>query len=224
MTRAHALEALFELVGSAKDSAKAAKGAKACVITGIYRVGNRVFAVPDGETAVEVKGNERIALSAEDFAKYVRPETAALFGGYLQGIDDATIETLLAIFREAAGIVAPDLSDVAPPAQVTVPEGWDRNNLGAKYDTAISKKIFEAQKKLLRRVGWAAARRLAVWLGSDGKNYLVVPKGIFDLSTGGRIDGEIRGKRVDGTLPRRVKPSEMVRIDAYLDALLAKLG
>jgi len=224
MTRAHALEALFELVGAAKDTVKAAKGAKACVITGIYRVGNRVFASPDGETAVEVKGNEKIALTSEDFARYVRPENAVLFGGHLQGIDDATIETLLAIFREAAGIVAPDLADVAPPAQVTVPEGWDRNNLRSKFDTAISKKIFEAQKKLIRRVGWAAARRLAVWLGSDGKNYLVAPKGIFDLATGSRIEGEIRGKRVDGTLPRSVKPSEMVRIDAYLDALLAKLG
>jgi len=223
MTRAHALEALFDLVASTKDAVKATKGAKACVVTGVYRVGNRVFAVPDGETAVEVKGNERIALSAEEFAKCVRPETAALFGGHLQGIDDATIETLLAIFREAAGIVAPDLSDVVPPAQVTVPEGWDRNNLGAKYDTAISKKIFEAQKKLLRRVGWAAARRLAVWLGSDGKNYLVTPKKIYDLSNGAPVD-EVRGRKVDGTLPRRVKPSEMVRIDAYLDALLAKLG
>jgi hypothetical protein len=223
MTRAHALEALFDLVAATKDAVKAAKGAKACVVIGVYRVGNRVFAVPDGETAVEVKGNERIALSAEDFAKYVRPETAALFGGHLQGIDDATIEMLLAIFREAAGIVAPDLSDVVPPAQVTVPEGWDRNNLGAKFDTAISKKIFEAQKKLLRRVGWTAARRLAVWLGSDGKNYLVTPKKIYDLSNGAPVD-EVRGRKVDGTLPRRVKPSEMVRIDAYLDALLAKLG
>ena len=223
MTRAHALEALFDLVAATKDAVKAQKGVKACIVTGVYRVGNRVFAVPDGETAVEVKGNERIALSAEEFAKYVRPETAALFGGHLQGIDDATIETLLAIFREAAGIVAPDLSDVAPPAQVTVPEGWDRNNLGAKYDTAISKKIFEVQKKLLRRVGWNAARRLAVWLGSDGKNYLVTPKKIYDLSTGAPVD-EVRGRKVDGTLPRRVKPSEMVRIDAYLDALLAKLG
>ena len=223
MTRAHALEALFELVGSAKDSVKAAKGAKACVITGIYRIGNRVFAVPDGETAVEVKGNERIALSAEDFVKYVRPETAALFGGHLQGIDDATIETLLAIFREAAGIVAPDLADVAPPASVTVPAGWDRDNLRSKFDTAISKKIFEAQKKLLRRVGWNAARRLAVWRGNEGKSYLVTPKKIYDLSTGAPVD-EVRGRKVDGTLPRRVKPSEMVRIDAYLDALLAKLG
>jgi len=222
MTRAHALEALFDLVGSAKDVAKAQKGTKACVITGIYRVGNRVFASVDGETAVEVKGSEKIALSSEEFAKYVRPENAALFGGHLQGIDDATIETLLAIFREAAGIVVPDLTDVAPPVQVTVPEGWDRNNLGAKYDTAISKKIFEAQKKLIRRVGWTAARRLAVWLGSDGKNYLVTPKKIYELSTGAPVD-EVRGRKVDGTLPRRVKPSEMVRIDAYLDALLAKL-
>jgi len=223
MTRAHALEALFDLVGAAKDTVKATKGAKACVITGIYRVGNRVFASPDGETAVEVKGNERIALSSEEFAKYVRPENAALFGGHLQGIDDATIEALLAIFREAAGIVTPDLADVAPPAQVTVPAGWDRDNLGAKFDTAISKKIFEAQKRLIRRVGWAAARRLAVWLGSDGKNYLVTPKKIYELSTGAPVD-EVRGRKVDGTLPRRVKPSEMVRIDAYLDALLAKLG
>jgi len=222
MTRAHALEALFELVGAAKDSVKAAKGAKACVITGIYRVGNRIFVVPDGETAVEVKGSERIALSSEEFAKYVRPENAALFGGHLQGIDDATIEALLAIFREATGIVVPDLADVVPPVQVTVPEGWDRNNLGAKYDTAISKKIFEAQKKLIRRVGWTAARRLAVWLGSDGKNYLVTPKKIYELSTGTPVD-EVRGRKVEGTLPRRVKPSEMVRIDAYLDALLAKL-
>jgi len=222
MPRAHALEALFDLVGLTKDSVKAAKGVKACVIAGIYRVGNRVFASVDGETAVEVKGSERIALTSEDFAKYVRPENAALFGGHLQGIDDATIETLLAIFREAAGIVTPDLADVAPPAQVTVPAGWDRDNLGAKYDTAISKKIFEAQKKLILRVGWAAARRLAVWLGSDGKNYLVTPKKIYELSTGAPVD-EVRGRKVDGTLPRRVKPSEMVRIDAYLDALLAKL-
>ena len=222
MTRAHALEALFELVGAAKDVAKVQKGAKACVITGIYRVGNRVFASVDGETAVEVKGNERIALTSEEFAKYVRPENAALFGGHLQGIDDATIEALLSIFREAAGIVAPDFADVAPPAQVTVPAGWDRDNLGAKYDTAISKKIFEAQKKLIRRVSWTAARRLAVWLGSDGKNYLVTPKKIYELSTGAYVN-EVCGRKVDGTLPRRVKPSEMVRINAYLDALLAKL-
>jgi len=222
MTRAHAFEALFELVGSAKDVAKAQKGTKAYVVTGIYRVGNRIFAVPDGETAVEVKGSEKIALSSEDFAKYVRPENAVLFGGPLQGIDDATIEVLLSIFREAAGIVAPDLADVAPPAQVTVPAGWDRNNLRAKFDTAISKKIFEAQKKLIRRVSWTAARRLAVWSGSDGKNYLVTPKKIYELSTGDPVD-EVRGRKVDGTLPRRVKPSEMVRIDAYLDALLAKL-
>ena len=222
MTRAHALEILIDLVGSAKDVAKAAKGAKSCVVTGIYRVGNRVFASVDGETAVEVKGSEKIALTSEDFARYVRPENAVLFGGHLQGIDDATIETLLAIFREAAGIVVPDLADVAPPAQVTVPGGWDRNNLRSKFDTAISKKIFEAQKKLIRRVGWTAARRLAVWIGSDGKNYLVTPKKIYELSTGAPVD-EVRGKRVDGTLPRSVKPSEMVRIDAYLDALLAKL-
>ena len=224
MNRVDLQYAVADAIEKARAAVKSRKGLRVAMRVGAYRVGNRIFACLDGENAVEVKGSEKIALSVEDFAKYVRPETAALFGGHLQGIDDATIETLLAIFREAAGIVAPDLSDVAPPAQVTVPEGWDRNNLGAKYDTAISKKIFEAQKKLLRRVGWAAARRLAVWLGSDGKNYLVVPKGIFDLSTGGRIEGEIRGKRVDGTLPRRVKPSEMVRIDAYLDALLAKLG
>jgi hypothetical protein len=223
MTRAHALEALFDLVGLAKDSVKAAKGAKACVIAGIYRVGNRVFVSVDGETAVEVKGEEKIALSTEDFARYVRPENAALFGGHLQGIDDTTIETLLAIFRESAGIVAPDLSDVAPPVQVTVPEGWDRNNLRAKFDTAIEKKIFEAQKKLLRRVGWKAARRLAVWRGNDGKSYLVTPKKIYDLSTGEPVN-EVCGRKIEGGLPRSVKPSEMVRIDAYLDALLAKLG
>jgi hypothetical protein len=198
---------------------------KACVVTGIYRVGNRVFCSTDGENAVEVKGNEKIALSGEEFARFVRPENATLFGSQLGGIDDATIETLLAIFREAAGIVAPDLSGVVPPTQVEVPAGWDRDGLRAKYDTAISKKIHEARKKLIRRVSWAAARRLAVWAGSDGKNYLVVPpRGIFELATGNPIEGEIRGRKIDGTLPRSIKPSEMVRIAAYLDALLAKLG
>jgi len=56
--------------------------------------------VPDGETAVEVKGEEKIALSTEDFARYIRPENDLTMSFEFNGISVDALNTLLTLFRE----------------------------------------------------------------------------------------------------------------------------
>jgi len=102
MNRVDLQHAVADAIEKARAAVKSRKGIRTAMRVGAYRVGNRVFACLDGETAVEVKGSEKIALSAEDFAKYVRPENDLTMSFEFSGIALDTLNALLAMFREVA--------------------------------------------------------------------------------------------------------------------------
>jgi len=102
MNRVDLQHAVADAIEKARAAVKSRKGIRTAMRVGAYRVGNRVFACLDGETAVEVKGSEKIALSAEDFAKYVRSENDLTMSFEFSGIVLDTLNALLAMFREVA--------------------------------------------------------------------------------------------------------------------------
>ena len=102
MNRVDLQHAVADAIEKARAAVKSRKGIRTAMRVGAYRVGNRVFACLDGETAVEVKGSEKIALSAEDFAKYVRSENDLTMSFEFSGIALDTLNALLAMFREVA--------------------------------------------------------------------------------------------------------------------------
>jgi hypothetical protein len=69
---------------------------------GAYRVGGRVFACLDGQTAIEIKGNETVAVPNEEFGRYVRPENDLTASYEFNGIPIDTLNVLLQKFREVA--------------------------------------------------------------------------------------------------------------------------
>jgi len=102
MNRVDLQHEVANAIEKARAAVKSRKGLRAAMRVGAYRVGNRVFACLDGETAVEVKGNEKIALSAEDFARYVRPENDLTMSFEFSGIALDTLNGLSRLFREVA--------------------------------------------------------------------------------------------------------------------------
>ena len=102
MNRVDLQHEVANAIEKARAAVKSRKGLRAAMRVGAYRVGNRVFACLDGETAVEVKGNEKIALSAEDFARYVRPENDLTMSFEFNGISIDTLNGLSRLFREVA--------------------------------------------------------------------------------------------------------------------------
>jgi len=102
MNRVDLQIAVADTIEKARAAVKSRKGLRVAMHVGAYRVGNRVFACLDGENAVEVKGNERIALSSEEFAKYVRPENDLTMSYEFNGISIDTLNALSCLFREVA--------------------------------------------------------------------------------------------------------------------------
>jgi len=102
MNRVDLQYAIADAIEKARAAVKSRKGLRAAMRVGAYRIGNRIFACLDGENAVEVKGNERIALSSEEFAKYVRPENDLTMSFEFSGIALDTLNALLAMFCEVA--------------------------------------------------------------------------------------------------------------------------
>jgi len=102
MNRVDLQYAVADAIEKARAAVKSRKGLRVAMRVGAYRVGNRIFACLDGETAVEVKGNEKIVLTSEDFVKYVRPENDLTMSFEFSGIALDTLNALLAMFREVA--------------------------------------------------------------------------------------------------------------------------
>ena len=102
MNRVDLQHEVANAIEKARAAVKSRKGLRAAMRVGAYRVGNRVFACFDGENAVEVKGSEKIALSAEDFARYVRPENDLTMSFEFSGIALDTLNCLSRLFREVA--------------------------------------------------------------------------------------------------------------------------
>jgi len=102
MNRVDLQHEVANAIEKARAAVKSRKGLRVAMRVGAYRVGNRVFACFDGENAVEVKGSERIALTSEEFAKYVRPENDLTMSFEFIGIALDTLNALLAMFREVA--------------------------------------------------------------------------------------------------------------------------
>jgi hypothetical protein len=102
MNRVDLQHEVANAIEKARAAVKSRKGLRVAMRVGAYRVGNRVFASLDGETAFEVKGSERIALTSEEFSKYVRPENDLTMSFEFSGIALDTLNALLAMFREVA--------------------------------------------------------------------------------------------------------------------------
>jgi len=102
MNRVDLQIAVANTIEKARAAVKSRKGLRAAMRVGVYRVGNRVFACLDGENAVEVKGNERIALTSEEFGRYVRPENDLTMSYEFNGISIDTLNALSRLFREVA--------------------------------------------------------------------------------------------------------------------------
>jgi hypothetical protein len=102
MNRVDLQHEVANAIEKARAAVKSRKGLRTAMRVGAYRVGNRIFASTDGETAVEVKGNDKIALSSEDFARYVRPENDLTMSYEFNGISIDTLHALSHLFREVA--------------------------------------------------------------------------------------------------------------------------
>ena len=104
MNRVDLQHEVANAIEKARAAVKSRKGLRVAMRVGVYRIGNRVFACFDGENAVEVKGSERIALTSEEFAKYVRPEDDLTMSFEFSGISLDALNTLLSMFREVAAL------------------------------------------------------------------------------------------------------------------------
>jgi hypothetical protein len=102
MNRVDLQFAVADAIEKARATVKSKKGLRAAMRVGAYRVGNRIFASFDGESAVEIKGNETVALPNEDFNRYVRPEYGLTASYEFNGVPVESLNTLLASFREVA--------------------------------------------------------------------------------------------------------------------------
>jgi len=77
------------------------KGLRNARRVGVYRLGNRIFACLDGESAVEVKGG-RILRPVRRIDRYIRPENRLAMSFEFDGVPTETLEILLKMFREVA--------------------------------------------------------------------------------------------------------------------------
>ena len=102
MNRVDLQHAVADAIEKAKIAVKSRKGARAGVRTGVYKVGNRLFASLDGESLNEVKGEQVFDVPAADFGKYVRPENDLTMSYEFNGISIDTLNGLSRLFREVA--------------------------------------------------------------------------------------------------------------------------
>jgi hypothetical protein len=100
MNRVNAQIELEKVIDQARVVVKSKKELRDAVRLGIYRVGNRTFAVTDSTTAYEVKDGQLVALTTEEYAKYVRPENVISASYEFKVLTDKEIETLTKLFGE----------------------------------------------------------------------------------------------------------------------------
>jgi hypothetical protein len=65
---------LENTIEQARMHVKSKKSLRDAVRVGVYQAGKRIFAVTDANTAYEVKDGQLVALSQEEYTKYIRPE------------------------------------------------------------------------------------------------------------------------------------------------------
>jgi hypothetical protein len=102
MNRVNMQIALEKKIDEARMAVKAKKSLRDAVRVGIYAVGKRVFAVTDSVTAYEVKDGQLTQLSAEDYAKYIRPENILDASYQFRDIPTDALNTLTKLFDEVA--------------------------------------------------------------------------------------------------------------------------
>jgi hypothetical protein len=78
------------------------KGLRNAMRVGVYRLGNRIFACLDGESAVEVKGGRILRPVRRRIDRYIRPENKLAMSFEFDGVPTETLEILLKMFREVA--------------------------------------------------------------------------------------------------------------------------
>jgi len=102
MNRVNMQIALEEKIEQARLTIKAKKSLRDAVRVGIYAVGKRIFAATDANTAYEVKDGQLTQLSAEDYAKYIRPENILAASYEFKVLGDKELDTLMKLFTEVA--------------------------------------------------------------------------------------------------------------------------
>ena len=89
-------------VGWARLVVNDRKGLRNAMRVGVYRLGDRIFACLDGESAVEVKGDRILRPVRRQIDRYIRPENRLAMSFDFDGIPSETLEILLKMFRKIA--------------------------------------------------------------------------------------------------------------------------
>jgi hypothetical protein len=104
MNRVDLQVALADAIEKAKIAVKSRKGARAGVRTGVYKVGNRVFASLDGESLNEVEGERVFDVPAGEVSKYMQPGYELVMSYEFKDVSVESLKRLIEMFREIATI------------------------------------------------------------------------------------------------------------------------
>jgi hypothetical protein len=104
MNRVDLQVALADAIEKAKIAVKSRKGARAGVRTGVYKVGNRLFASLDGESLNEVKGEQVFDVPAGEVSKYMQPGYELAMSYEFKDVSVESLKRLIEMFREIAAI------------------------------------------------------------------------------------------------------------------------
>jgi hypothetical protein len=102
MNRVNMQIALEKKIDEARMQVKSKKGLRDAVRVGIYAVGKRVFAVVDAATAYEVRDGQLVALSSDEYAKYIQPHNALQASYQFADIPTDGLNALTKLFEEVA--------------------------------------------------------------------------------------------------------------------------
>jgi len=104
MNRVNLQVELANAIEAAKIAVKSRKGARAGVRTGVYKVGNRVFASLDGENLNEIKGEQVFDVPAGEVSKYMQPGYELVMSYEFKDVSVESLKRLIEMFREVAAI------------------------------------------------------------------------------------------------------------------------
>ena len=104
MNRVDLQIAVADAIEKARAAVKSRKGLRAAMRVGAYRVGNRVFACLDGETAVEVKGDQVFDVPASEVSKYMQPGYELVMSYEFKDVSVESLKRLIEMFREVAAL------------------------------------------------------------------------------------------------------------------------
>jgi len=104
MNRVDLQHAVADAIEKAKIAVKSRKGARAGVRTGVYKVGNRLFASLDGESLNEVKGEQVFDVPASEVSKYMQPGYELVMSYEFKDVSVESLKRLIEMFREVAAL------------------------------------------------------------------------------------------------------------------------